>query len=271
MSHSGHGDLSTLDPYFFWDDSKLLMVNQETLKIRRSLLLDWVDNHNITHFEHSPIVFGFRTIQQLEDDYSKSKWLAMIARWVNFDGALRAASKDGEKKTLLNDIFYYDSCGFDSHKTGEMWLDLLRDCGIDVAKYIEAEYNLRQTPSRRKYPYDGKRFIFNLDEESPSVYWEWWTDIEGPGYEVAEEFNSLGPQDHHKWRYSGTEYCLENWPYVYYYWHWEEWNKEETEEGSNILKLVKQRFEKRQRKKAIKLAKQQGTWKKPRMPGTWID
>jgi len=164
---------------------------------------------------------------------------------------------------------------WDSLSVGREWFDILIESQIDVVEYLRTEYRLHFDPSRSlpmlrsEWYSDYRARYLIISEEPPSISWDWFIDAEGHAFEVLEEFKNFGPSRHDRYteyRHPGFMY---NWPYAYPVW---ELRTKFEEYGLRLQQVVEDRYERRWRRKALKLAKARGLIHQgPKMPGAWID
>ncbi|CZR58008.1 uncharacterized protein PAC_07898 [Phialocephala subalpina] len=264
----------------------------------RTQVHQWVTEKNVNLFVPGPLIVVARRISALDiDQVEVLKWQEIARYLISKKAALHGIcprwyaemSRDVGMPSLIDfamsiakrpfDAEMIDP--FDSEVIGARLLDMLRAARVDLAEYlaIERRDHLEELQGS-EIPFlkavDLRRRVLNISHEEPfSLSWDWWIDPEGNAFEVLHEFKHFEPDEHD----IRMDYvCREeqhNWPYIYPRWvHRLEmleggWPTQERETA--FAKLFKRRFERRWQNKMTKLAKMQGTYKKPRMPGTWID
>jgi hypothetical protein len=182
---------------------------------------------------------------------------------------------------------------FDAQTIGTRILEMLDAINVDLAEYLTFERQhhpegllFPETPIYKRWAPsqsctssplfdwpDPQAIKLYIHEEQPfSLSWDWWVDPQATAFIVCHEFRHFGRAEH--FVYGEDEYMLpveiRYWPFIYPEWTlgFHEWA---TEEDYELLRRFQQRFDRRWQKKMIKEAKIQGTYKKPKMPGTWID
>jgi hypothetical protein len=237
---------------------------------------EWVSKENINKYGFSPILAAIRMLWKSEFTLS-DHWKEVIQHLIALGADLQKSSFEGG--TMLDDIMSIVDGPFDSLYLGNAWLDTLRRCDMDVVEYLRNEriyHSIDSRPLPMLYPYwryDHERFLIILDE-IPKISWEWFIDLEGRAFDVLEEFKNFGPASHDIF---SDYYCpedIKNWPFIYPGW---QYCAKKVEDGyaydkqRRIFGLFEDRFERRQRKKAMKLVRAQGIRRGPKIPGAWID
>jgi len=189
---------------------------------------------------------------------------------------------DYQKACLLEVAVTSMAHPFDAQAIGTRLLEMLDASSVDLVEYLNFERENHPdgllTPQVIGFisevsfvnTIDPRAVILYICEEQPfSLSWDWWVDPKEPAYTVLHEFRHFGQAEHSpygKLRFPGEGY----WPFIY-----PDWTlgliKWAIEKNKELLKRFQQRSERRWQKKIIKQAKIQGTYKKPKMPGTWID
>ncbi|KAI9794722.1 MAG: hypothetical protein M1833_007379 [Piccolia ochrophora] len=168
---------------------------------------------------------------------------------------------------FLWELFYWDDDPMASQDLAKEWLDILSSMGVDPQRYLRHERDLYLEVSLLRNVYDRNRLLIFSFEEPPTVRWEWYTDPDGAAYMVLEEFKNFGPDSHNLF----DPNFQHDWPYRYLIWHLWEKNGYPSRTGKQEAKLVEERFERREQKKATKLRKAQGFGKPLRIPGAWVE
>jgi hypothetical protein len=131
--------------------------------------------------------------------------------------------------------------------------------------FMPFRFNTDNTDSRPRY--------LTISREPPLVAWEWYIDPAGMAFDVLQEFKDFGtgPQSGNH----GHSHYYIDWPFLY-----SEseriaanvrWGEAEADEESR-LRNFNNRCERREHKKAMKLARAQGLLHRGlKMPGAWID
>lgn len=149
---------------------------------------------------------------------------------------------------------------------------------LDISQYLENEIALHPQHPPMMRPFIGRPriFVFSLVEPL-SVSWKWYTDPDGPAHDVLTEFENFGSARLYLFYNIEIERNLGNWPYMYRSWHCLAKEKEEyglselPERETYKIELVEERLRRRLQKRQDKLARAQGVYKTPRIPGAWID
>jgi hypothetical protein len=252
----------------------------------------WVTEENVNLFYPNPLEVVTRRLCNLSiDPIEFHKWK---------DIALYLISKKAEVSNertwllvLLVAVVTSVAHPFDSQTIGTRFLEMLDAINVDLAEYLTFERQhhpegllFPETPIYKRWAPsqsctssplfdwpDPQAIKLYIHEEQPfSLSWDWWVDPQETAFIVCHEFRHFGRAEH--FVYGEDEYMLpveiRYWPFIYPEWTlgFHEWA---TEEDYELLRRFQQRFDRRWQKKMIKEAKIQGTYKKPKMPGTWID
>jgi hypothetical protein len=171
---------------------------------------------------------------------------------------------------------------FDAQIVGTRFLEMLDAGNVDIAEYLifERQHHLEGllAPEAPFFTYheslfrspDSRAIKLHISEENPFLLsWDWWVDPTEPAFKVLHEFRHFG-QTEPSYKYYDERNRLVYWPFIYPEWAFglKGWPDEEE---TTLLKHFQQRSDHRWQKKMIKQVKIQGTYKKPKMPGTWID
>ncbi|KAN0099533.1 hypothetical protein V8E51_013308 [Hyaloscypha variabilis] len=180
--------------------------------------------------------------------------------------------------TVLDTILNVVDQPFESHWLGRKWLEILLESGIDVDEYLRVEFEMRRElsqtlflmPPRYNTGYRNRFLI--MSKEPPSVNWDWYIDPTGMAFDVLQEFKDFGTgsQDMAWPNYIG------DWPFAYSEWQRIDYGirhgREVPEVNMPRLRIRNHRYERREHKKAAKLARAQGLLRRgPKIPGAWID
>lgn len=181
-----------------------------------------------------------------------------------------------EPATPLDELFAWSQTPFEASDVANGWLQMLSDEGYDVLAYLETERDMHLGQQQLSYPsialagYDTPhKLLFQLGP-NPSVSWDWWIDPDLPAYLLRHELRHMDilirerPWFGDPWQ--------EYWPFDFPEWSYARAPYEDDSSYSKWeekLKLAGQRAERCMRKKAIKLARIQGTFRPSQMPGEW--
>ena len=237
----------------------------------------WVTPDNVNDYDFPPILLG---LEGLRDDMARGSPEA-INHWKL---ALRKLIRIGAD---INKVYYYEwdhmtlprvimsmtDHPLDSKALGDEWIDVLRGAGVNVSQYLSMELGLQDISfgnfEARFEAWDGPRLRKISVGGRPEISLDWYIAPEGEAFDSLYEFRYFGPG----LRYHGG---LEpaTWPYSHPFWHAYADRVERgwaTEVQIRVVKLLEDRLERRQYKKAMKLARIQGLHKGPKIPGSWID
>jgi hypothetical protein len=182
--------------------------------------------------------------------------------------------KDDHIVTLLDDILNIAEHPFESHWLGHKWLEILSESGIDVVEYLGVEFEIRFNSSQtlpmmlRANQYSTRERYLVISKKPPTVSWEWYIDPAGRAFDVLQEFKYLGM------RYQQSLYPNYNvdWPFFYPKWQQAFQRRQLGSDEEPYLRIFNNRCERRELKKARKLAREQGLLQRgPKVPGAWID
>jgi hypothetical protein len=250
----------------------------------RSRVEKWVTEKNVNLFTPSPLEVVTRRICNLSIDpieFHKWKDIAfyLIAKKAKFHELNSEFEFNFHKTCLLEVAVTSVEHPFDAQTIGTRFLEMLDSSNVDLAEYLtfERQHHLEgllapETPILTyhaplfKWP-DPRAIKLYISEEQPFLLsWDWWVDPKEPAFIVLHEFRHFGQAEYPFYdEYNPLVY----WPFIYPKWTFglNNWaNKKHT----TLLKRI-QRSDHRWQKKMIKQAKIQGTYKKPKIPGTWID
>jgi hypothetical protein len=242
----------------------------------------WVTEENVNLFQPSPLAILISRLCNLSIDPTEYHRLKEIASYLIAKGAkFHELQWCGGKACILTAAIALTSHPLDSQIVGKRLLEMLGASNVDVAEYLAFERQhhpegLTTPPSFYSswliIP-DPRAVKLYINEEQPfSLSWDWWVDSKEPGFTVLQEFRQFGQAERifygqlpHTWRTGWSAH----WPYIYPDWtcglsFWPYYDEKA------LLERVKQRSDRRWEKKMIKQAKIQGTYKKTKMPGTWI-
>jgi len=239
----------------------------------------WVTEENINLFQPSPLEVVTRRLCNLSINPIECHKLNDIASYLIAKGAkLHELVYWGEKTCLLETAIASTSHLLDSQIVGKRLLEMLAASNVDVAEYLAFERQHHPKGLTNPHDYygywphycDTRTVKLDINEEQPfSLSWDWWVDPKEEAFTVFHEFRHFGrAEKFFKGQPVPAEWSV-YWPYIYPDWTWglSGWP---IEKEKALLERVQQRSDHRWNKKMIKQAKIQGTYKKPKMPGTWI-
>jgi len=247
----------------------------------RSRVENWVTEGNVNLFDPSPLEIVTRRLCNLSIDLIEiNKWKD-VASYLIAKKAKFCKLDEWDKGTCLLEVAVTSVAhAFDAQIIGTRFLKMLDASNVDLAEYLtfELQHHLEGllAPEKRFFIKHGlwdespdpRTIKLDMYEEKPfSLSWDWWLDPKETAFIVCHEFRHFGRAEHFLYSESGYPGGLFYWPFIYPDWTIGlRWIHEE-----GIPKRLQQRFDHRWQKKKIKQAKIQGTYKKPKMPGTWID
>ena len=250
----------------------------------RSRVENWVTEENVNLFTPSPLEVVTRRVCNLSIDpieFHKWKDIAfyLIAKKAKFHD-LNPMFNLGPKTCLLEVAVTSAANPFDAQTIGTRFLEMLDASNVDLAEYLtfERQHHLEGLlvpqivililPKSLFEVLDKRPIKLYIYEEQPFLLsWDWWVDPKEAAFIVLHEFRHFGQAEYH---FYNDDNPLVYWPFIYPKWTFglNEWAGEEY---TTLLKRFQQRSDHRWQKKMIKQAKIQGTYKKPKIPGTWID
>jgi len=235
-----------------------------------------VTAENINVFQTSPLLAVVESLSWAAitpTTLSLDLWRYIIRKLVNLGANIHHFS-NMSPHTLLDRVLLFGNDTFGSKSVAAVWLDGLRDAGIDLTAYLDTESKIHSgTPPLIQDNWVRKRQL-KFSYDPPSISWEWWTDPEGCAYALLEEFKNFNSPEvvHKKWNLDPETEC---WPYTTTYSHCCDFKVEcgdvTTLAERDVARLAKERFQRRQLKKNLKLAKIQGLLGGPKLPGSWVD
>jgi hypothetical protein len=257
----------------------------------RSRVEKWVTEENVNLFDPNPLGVVTRRLCNLSIDPSEfHKWKDIALYLIS-----KEAELSNEETCLLEVAVTSVAHPFDAQKIGTRFLEMLGASNVDLAEYLNFErqhhpkglllpealistYGTQWTsPWNSDFLWlnwpDPREAKLYIHEEQPfSLSWDWWVDPQATAFIVCHEFRHFGRAEHFVYGEDEQILSVESrfWPFIYPKWTIgpSYWAREEDKE---LLKRVEQRSDRRWQKKMIKEAKIQGAYKKPKMPGTWID
>jgi hypothetical protein len=265
----------------FGQDIFEVMLWRSGIEVFREIIDEFVSEQNINHFKHSPILISIAMmLRTLETAHCPSdEWIEATRHLIALGTDIHGFKNDGS--TLTTSVMGLADHPFDSIYIGDTWLDTLREAGVDVSEHLEAEIiqHIEHPKSRTEEILIGIEYKFSGEENKRRISWDWVFSLELGVFDVLNEFKHFGPTQHlvEDDYYDSIIHGrgkLHNWPYLYPDWiyceYWE-FGGNIDQNTSKVLKCARSRFERRQRKKALKLAKAQGLHRGPNIPGAWID
>ena len=181
--------------------------------------------------------------------------------------------------------------------------------GVDIHGYLEKEIAVHRGIPPRINGIDinhiscERQLIISLGQTS-SVCWDWWIDPREPASLLCEEFKAIGHHELHNdvmpiyeprahgLNSTGHERkACSYWPYrcIYYCSYWPSLGEETVADANLMTKIIlengwkedeasrraaehlKERYERKMRRKDAKHHKAMGFGKNPKMPGAWIE
>lgn len=253
----------------------------------RSSVLEWVTEENVNLFDPHPLAIVTERLCACSFDLDNKEDMVDIQGWMNIGShliSLKATiqgikSGYGKPHSLIEIAVNSTVHPSESQAVGVRLLDMLRASNVDLVGFLKAERRshlegswLPNVPFVKTID-AGKRRLHISDTEPFSLSWDWWIDREGHAFEALNEFRHF-EQFTHSFSYDYYRGPLSNWPYIYPTWHFffmcsQHLHPNKYDKG--VASLFQRRFERRWKKKITKQAKINGTWRKPKMPGTWID
>jgi hypothetical protein len=248
----------------------------------RSRVEKWVTEDNVNLFNPSPLEIVTRRLCDLSiDPIELHKWkdiaFYLIAKEAKFHELWNP------KSCLLEIAVTSVAHPFDAQTIGTRFLEMLDASNVDLTEYLTFERQhhpegllapkipifIRQRPWRE--PPDPRAIKLYIHEDQPFLLsWDWWVDPKEKAFIVSHEFRHFGRAEHSLYGDYRLPGGLSYWPFIYPNWIFclDQWA---NTKDKALLKRFQQRSDHRWQKKMIKQAKAQGTYKKPQMPGTWID
>lgn len=84
-------------------------------------------------------------------------------------------------RTVLDSYMTDSNCDpFDSMLLGKFWLEALAKAGVDTLEYLREEIAISSIGNR------GCRQLMYTLESASMVYWDWYSDSQGPAFDVLE-------------------------------------------------------------------------------------
>jgi hypothetical protein len=251
----------------------------------RSRVEKWVTEENVNLFIPSPLEVVTRRICNLSIDpieFHKWKDIAfyLIAKKAKFH-ELNSQFKLGFQKVCLLEIAVISAAHpFDAQAIGTRFLEMLDASNVDLAEYLTFERQHHPegllAPEIRIFINRGLSFkvpdrraikLYICEEQPFLLSWDWWVDPKETAFIVLHEFRHFGQAEYSFYNeYDPRVY----WPFIYPIWTFR-LIRLPKDVRTMLSKRFQQRFDRRWQKKMIKQAKIQGTYKKPKIPGTWID
>jgi len=209
-----------------------------------------------------------------------SEWIAFIRQLVRKKIDLHARvpvhqwEGDSYHRTPLDILFLTTETPYESELAGASWLHVLADEGYSVNEYLKKEMALHDADLNLKIPWNldsvletPRRLKFKLGAK-PRVLWDWWIDPQSPIYLLSEGFKTMvkTPDDYffppswgRPWPYNDNylAICAER----------DLW--EPVGEQRKILYRITEDDNRRQRKRAAKVARARRSKGHRKIPGAW--
>ena len=245
------------------------------------MVFEWLTKENVNQCSFSPLAIAAYMFADCIPTV-RHHWKPIIRHLIHLGIDLHRGSVTG--RTVLDHLLNSSYSPFEARPLCKAWLDLLVESGIDVTEYLWKEYSIHYdlSLSRPMLPLQhltGYRPRLLIISKAPYMAWDWFIDSEGNAADVLEEFKNFGPcaqniPGHMYYVHLHTR-TSHNWPFFYPEWQWHVWEKDwgsRNKVTTALAQRTEARYERRWHKKALKLARAQGTIHRgPRMPGAWID
>jgi hypothetical protein len=218
---------------------------------------------NINDFKISPILTAVERMRNSHDFESRRGWRSAIQSLIAIGADVH--KYDERKQSLLDEIVLLANDPFESAELGAEWLDILREASVDVAQYLQTELIIHKNTSDMfcSEPPGGtlyKKRLVILNDARTRASWDWFIDSKVQAYEVLNEFKYLG------WLGYSVNYIYRPIPIFEVH-----PVRQSFEQIAEAQLLAETRWERRQRKKASKIARAQGIRNGPKVPGAWIE
>ncbi|KAH8743361.1 hypothetical protein F5882DRAFT_446616 [Hyaloscypha sp. PMI_1271] len=224
----------------------------------------------------------FLAVRMLRKSNSIGLWKQAILSLLNLEPDLHNDFSGRPKTTFLDKVLNLVDRPFESISLGQKWLEILSESGIDLVQYLRAESEIHFNPSKALPMMEGyymtacrDRYLV-ISEDPPAVSWNWYLEPTGTALDVLNEFKDfgVGPQYPNLNPFVEVEQVVfRDWPFFYPPWQAGilrgKWR---TPEDESSLRHFNARCERRQQRKAMRLAKAQGLLHRgPKVPGAWVD
>jgi hypothetical protein len=239
----------------------------------------WVTEENVNLFEPTPLEVVTLRLCDLSIDPDELRKLMDVASYLT---AKKAKFRDirstmGRQVCLIEAALILGENVFDAQIIGSRLLEMLDASHVDLAEYLAAErqHHLEGSlaPDIAMLKRKAEAIELRICEQQPfSLSWDWWVDPKGLAFEALHEFRHFGLGQHDLWGNYWRPEEMMNWPFIYpgrtapiqklpgrY-----------VGKAEAVLQHFQQRSDHRWRKKMIKQARINGTYKKSKMPGAWI-
>ncbi|PMD32668.1 hypothetical protein L207DRAFT_177344 [Hyaloscypha variabilis F] len=251
----------------------------------RSRVEKWVTEENVNLFNPSPLEVVTRRLCNLSIDLIEfHKWKDIAFYLIAKKAEFHILDDERHGNTCLLEVAVTSVAhAFDAQIIGTRFLEMLDASNVDLAEYLTFELQhhlegllapkvgicIQQRPWYQSP--DPRTIKLDIHEEKLfSLSWDWWLDPKEMGFIVCHEFRHFGRAEHFLYSDSRDHEGLFHWPFIYPDWAID-LNRQTNWKGMVLPTYLQQRYDHRWQKKKIKEAKIQGTYKKPKMPGTWID
>lgn len=177
--------------------------------------------------------------------------------------------------TPLNEMFTVTRTPTESRAVANGWLQILRSEGYDVVAYIEKGMDLHYTRPQMtvtswyyQTDYDTRELLFAVDQENPSVYWDWWTDPSSSIYLLRSTFKPMLMLFRSFITYHMSSEVT--WPFHYpkCYGYCHPTREDEEAVQQQLYDMAQRRAKRRLQKRHAKETRSRGL-KYPSMPGAW--
>ena len=179
--------------------------------------------------------------------------------------------------TLLDSLFGMTWDPIEGAQVSEAWLEALAMEGVDVREFLKVEMELHgenYTPPSQWDNIPQRFLVFDIGQK-PSVEWDWWIDPDGPASLVCHEFRHMACSYTEGYLLPGYYTWEHAWPFINPEWahHLGWWSPDSAEHRlwRHMIDLADSRAARRVAKREAKIARAEGTYRRKRMPGSWID
>ncbi|KAH8768731.1 hypothetical protein F5882DRAFT_509214 [Hyaloscypha sp. PMI_1271] len=272
-----------IDPSFFARGFFCSLRFCPSLPLYYKIVDQWIGKENVnvlfSRWRISPIPMALRTLR-VSNPADQKLWKQAIQNFLSLGLDLHTTChyEDGNIVTLLDDVLNIAEQPFESHWLGQKWLEILSESGIDVVEYLGVESEIHFDSSQtlpmmlRRCFVSGRERYLIISKKPPTVSWEWYIDPAGSAFDVLQEFMYFGGT-YDDWRFPNCDWEL---PFFYPAWHYTarafQRGMRLNSDEESYLRIFNNRCERREQKKAKKLAREQGLLQRgPKVPGAWID
>jgi hypothetical protein len=268
-----------IDPSFFARGFFYSLGFDPSIHLYYKMVDQWIGKKNVnvlfSGWEISPIPTALRMLR-VSDPADQKQWKQAIQHVLSLGLDLHTTYhyRDDTIVTLLDEVLNIADQPFESHWLGQEWLEILSESGIDVVEYLgvesEIHFNSSQTlpmMHRGHYTSSRERYLL-ISKKPPAVSWEWYIEPTGRACDVLKEFKDFGTGlQHIMWANNSKD-----WPFFYSKWQQAFQRRRFDSDEESYLRIFNNRCDRREQKKARKLAREQGLLQRgPKVPGAWID